>query len=117
MPKSRQTDKSEAGRASDTLLREHMSIAFEADKVMFEIYRDPTYSGQYRVVYFTELNDYNREVEFNHAMRGEHFYDGFIRNYGKDDAKRTISELLERLNRGEVLNQHEVEQVLRPYMP
>lgn len=94
-----------------------MPIAFEADKVMFEIYRDPTYSGQYRVVYFTELNDHNREVEFNHALRGEHFYDGFIRNYGKDEAKHAISVLLERLNRGEVLEHGEVEQVLRPYMP
>jgi hypothetical protein len=71
-----------------------MPIAFESDKVMFEIYRDPTYSGRYRVVYFTELNDHNRETEFNEALRGEHFFDGFISNYRKDEAKRIITALL-----------------------
>ncbi len=93
-----------------------MLIAFESDKVMFEIYRDPTYSGRYRVVYFTELNDHNRELEFNHALRGEHFFDGFLRNYGKDEAKQLIAELLTRLNSGEALSAEEVEQSLQPFM-
>jgi thiaminase len=92
-------------------------IAFESDKVMFEIYRDPTYSGSYRVVYFTELNDHNRETEFNEALRGEHFYDGFIANYCKDEAKRIIGELLERLNRGDALSPKELSQALREFMP
>lgn len=94
-----------------------MAIAFESDKVMFEIYRDPSYSGRYRVVYFTELNDHNRELEFNHALRGEHFYDGFLRNYGKDEAKRVIATLLERLNTGEQIGRSEVESALQQYMP
>jgi hypothetical protein len=92
-----------------------MAIAFESDKVMFEIYKDPTYSGKYRVVYFTELNDANREVEFNRAMRGEHLYDGFLRNYGKEEAKSVIAELIERLNRGEQLGAEEIEATLEPY--
>jgi hypothetical protein len=92
-------------------------IAFESDKVMFEIYRDPTYTGNYRVVYFTELNDHNRETEFNEALRGEHFFDGFIANYCKDDAKRIISGLLERLNRGEALNRDEISRALREFTP
>jgi hypothetical protein len=93
-----------------------MPLAFESDKVLFEIYRDPNYSGRYRVVYFTELNDHNREVEFNHALSGEHFFDGFIRNYGKDDAKQVIDRLLERLNSGESLDREEVERELKPFM-
>ncbi len=93
-----------------------MPLAFESDKVMFEIYREPTYSGRYRVVYFTELNDHNREQEFNQALRGEHFFDGFIRNYGKDQAKQVINALLERLNQGEKINRDEIEQALKPYM-
>ncbi len=93
-----------------------MPLAFESDKVMFEIYREPTYSGRYRVVYFTELNDHNREQEFNQALRGEHFFDGFIRNFGKDQAKQVINALLERLNRGETVNRDEIEQALKPYM-
>lgn len=94
-----------------------MSIAFEADKVMFEIYREPIYSGRFRVVYFTELNDHNREAEFNQALRGEHLFDGYLKNYGKDEAKQVIGQLLERLNRGEALNPQEIERLLKPYMP
>jgi len=36
-------------------------MAFESDKVMFEIYRETQYSGKYRVVYFTELQDHIRK--------------------------------------------------------
>ena len=92
-------------------------MAFEADKVMFEIYRDTNYSGRYQVVYFTELNDHNRELEFNHALEGEHLFDGFLRNYGKDEAKQVIAGLLARLNSGESLGEEEVENALKPFMP
>ena len=94
-----------------------MALAFESDKVMFEIYREPTYSGRYRVVYFTDLNDHNREHEFNLALRGEHFFDGYIRNFGKDEAKNVISRLLERLNQGEAIGPRDIERELKPYMP
>ena len=94
-----------------------MPMAFDADKVMFEIYRDTSYSGRYRVVYFTELNDHNRETEFNHALEGEHFFDGFICNYGKEEAKQVITSLVERLNAGEPLPAAEVERALKPFMP
>ena len=30
-------------------------MPFESDKIMFEVYKEDTYSGKYRVVYFTEL--------------------------------------------------------------
>ena len=49
-------------------------MLFESDKVMFEIYRETEYTGRYRVVYFTELQDHNKESEINHALSGEHFY-------------------------------------------
>ena len=87
-------------------------MLFEADKVMFEIYRETEYSGQYRVVYFTELQDHNKETEINHAMAGEHFFDGFIRNYRKDEAKEIINAILARLNSGERLDAGEVERAL-----
>jgi hypothetical protein len=94
-----------------------MAIAFESDKVMFEIYKDPTYSGKYQVVYFTELNDANREAEFNRAMRGEHLYDGFLRNFGKEEGKKVIADLIERLNRGESLGEADIETALEPFKP
>ena len=79
---------------------------------MFEIYRETEYTGKYRVVYFTELQDHNKESEINHALAGEHFYDGFLRNYRKEEAKQIIETLLERLNNGEKLDPQQVESAL-----
>jgi hypothetical protein len=91
-------------------------MLFESDKVMFEIYRETEYTGRYRVVYFTELQDHNKETEINHAMAGEHFYDGFIKNFNKDEAKEIIESLLNRLNGGERFEAQEVERALGEYM-
>jgi len=92
-------------------------MALESDKVMFEIYRETTYSRRFRVVYFTELQDHNKEWEISHAMAGEHFYDGFIRGYKKEEAKQAIDRILKRLNDGERLDRAEVERELKPFTP
>ena len=92
-------------------------MPFESDKIMFEIYKETAYSGRYRVVYFTELQDNNKEAEISRAMAGEHIFDGFIRVYGKDKAKETVDKLLARLNNGEVLNEGEIARELKPFMP
>ncbi len=92
-------------------------MLMEADKIMFEIYREDTYSGKYRVVYFTELNDQNKEYEINRAMSGEHFYDGFIKNYKKDEAKDIIDGLLRRMNDGEKLTAQDIESALGSHIP
>ena len=91
-------------------------MLFEADKVMFEIYRETEYTGKYRVVYFTELQDHNKETEINHAMAGEHFYDGFIKNFRKDEAKQIIEGILGRLNNGEALDPAEVDRALGEHL-
>lgn len=92
-------------------------MPFESDKIMFEIYRESTYTGQYRVVYFTELQDHNKEFEISRAMAGEHFYDGFIRSYRKDQAKEVIGKFLERLNSGARLTSADLERELKDYIP
>jgi hypothetical protein len=91
-------------------------MLFESDKVMFEIYRETEYTGQYRVVYFTELGEHNKESEINHALAGEHFFDGFIKNFGKDEAKQIIDGILGRLNGGETVGPEEVERALGEHM-
>ena len=83
---------------------------------MFEIYRETEYTGKYRVVYFTELQDHNKETEINHALAGEHFFDGFIRNFRKDEAKEIIVSILGRLNNGESIDPQEVERALGEHM-
>jgi hypothetical protein len=82
-------------------------MAFESDKTMFEVYRETSYGSRFRVVYFTELQDHNKETEINRAMAGEHFLDGFIRDLRKQDAKAVIERLLERMNGGEKLKPEE----------
>ena len=92
------------------------TMLFESDKVMFEIYRETEYTGKYRVVYFTELQDHNKETEINHAPAGEHFFDGFIKNFGKDEAKEIIDSILSRLNEGEPVPPEEIERALGEHM-
>jgi hypothetical protein len=88
-----------------------------SDKVMFEIYREAGYGRRYRVVYFTELNEHNKEAEINRALTGDHYYDGFIVDWRKDEAKAVINRWLDRLNQGEALAAEglatELEQVVR----
>jgi hypothetical protein len=93
-----------------------MSPAIQSEKVMFQIYREPSFNRRYRVVYFTELDDHNRESEINDAMRGEHIFDGFLRNYTKEEAKRVVTGILERLNNGESLGPAEIESQLKQFM-
>ena len=83
---------------------------------MFEIYRETEYTGKYKVVYFTELQDHNKETEINHALAGEHFFDGFIKNFRKDEAKEIIGSILGRLNNGELLEPQEIERQLGDHM-
>lgn len=75
---------------------------------MYEIYRETTYALEYRVVYFTELQDHNKEHEINRAMAGEHFCDGFIKDFEKDKAKEIISGILARMNSGERLSPEDI---------
>ena len=92
-------------------------MALATDRIMFEIYRETTYSGWYRVVYFTELNDHNRDTEINRALAGEHFYDGFIKSFRKDEAKRVIEEAIAQLNEGRAMDPQALADALAPYTP
>jgi hypothetical protein len=91
-------------------------MAFEADKTMFEIYRETAYSGQYKVVYFTELQDHNKETEINRALSGQHVYDGYLKNFGKENAKEIIDGLLARMNQGEKVAAEEIERSLGSHL-
>lgn len=81
-------------------------------KIMFEVYREEGYDRRYRVVYFTELNDHNKEQEINRALAGRHFLDGFIREKRKEEAKEIIDAFLRRLNGGEEPSAEELVAVL-----
>lgn len=83
---------------------------------MFQIYRESGYNRKYKVVYFTELQERNREAEINRALAGEGFFDGFIRGFKKDHAKRVIDDALRRLNDGETVTREELQTGLADYL-
>lgn len=83
---------------------------------MFQIYREAGYNRKYKVVYFTELHEHNREAEINRALAGEGFLDGFIRSFQKDQAKQVIEDALRRLNDGQCLSPEELQQGLAAYI-
>jgi hypothetical protein len=84
----------------------------ESDKIMFEIYRETGYDRRYRVVYFTELSDRNRDLEIARALAGEHLLDGFIPLERAEQAKALIERFLERLNAGEAASGEELSAAL-----
>ena len=88
-----------------------------AEKVMFEIYREAGYNHRFKVVYFTELNDHSRETEINRALAGEHYFDGFLKGWRKQEAKALIEDWIARLNRGEELPPELLAEHLREFMP
>ena len=92
-------------------------MAFESDKIMFMIYREEGFSRKYRIVYFTELDEHNKEAEINSAMAGQHFYDGFIKSSSSKDGKAVIDRLVQRLNAGEAVTAEEVDVLLEPFCP
>lgn len=70
-------------------------------KVMFEIYRDAPGAGAYRVVYYSELEEHERDDAIEKALNGQHVFDGFVPT--GEEPKARIAALLERLNAGAVL--------------
>jgi hypothetical protein len=93
-----------------------MPLSTDTKKLMFEIYREADFSGRYRVVYFTELGEHDKEAEIADAMRGEHIFDGFLLHRERSEAKQAVNGILERLNRGEAVGPSEIEQTLRPFL-
>ena len=87
-----------------------------AAKIMFEVYREGGYDRRYRVVYFTELNDHNRDTELNRCLAGTSFYSSFIQESTRKDARIVINKALERLNDGEDLTPAQLEAELGPYL-
>lgn len=90
---------------------------FESDKIMFEIYRDKHYNEKFHVVYYTELNEHNKHIEINRAMAGESFFDGFIRDYKKEEAKQIIEDIVKQLNEGNLVEKADIREKLKNYIP
>ena len=93
-----------------------MPLTSDTKKVMFEIYRDTSLTGQYKVVYFTELGEHDKETEINAAQNGEHVYDGFLLHRERQEGKEVVEGILQKLNSGEPLDAAAIEEKLTPYL-
>ena len=83
---------------------------------MFEIYKEKAYTGEYRVVYFSELDDHNKDIEIDRAMKGDHFFDGFILTLKKERAMKQIEDIVYRLNEGETLDDQYLNMQLKEFL-
>ncbi len=83
---------------------------------MFEIYKEKAYTGEYRVVYFSELDDHNKDIEIDRAMKGDHFFDGFILTLKKERAMKQIEDIVYRLNEGETLDDQYLNKQFREFL-
>jgi hypothetical protein len=85
-------------------------------RIMFEIYREAVDNGRYRVVYFTELGEHERETEIGNAVRGDHVFDGFILNRERGSAKQAVERILEQMNGGKAVDSADIERELKPFL-
>jgi flagella basal body P-ring formation protein FlgA len=85
-------------------------------KVMFSIYKDTTYNNDFHVVYFTELNEHNKDDEINKAMNGESLFDGYLREATKVEAKVLIAQALRKLNAGDELTADDLKETLATHL-
>lgn len=92
-------------------------MSFESQKVLFQIYREKSFNRRHRVVYFTELGDGNKETEINRALAGDAVFEGFIKDYRKDEAKGIIERYVEELNGGASFDAEKFQKDLAQYMP
>lgn len=90
---------------------------YESDKIMFEIYRDKQYNEKFHVVYYTELNEHNKHVEINRALAGASFFDGFIKDFRKEEAKQIIEDIIKQLNAGNTVEKAVIRERLKEYTP
>ncbi len=89
-------------------------MAFESDKTMFEIYREKEFNKKFKVVYYTELNEHNKEAEINRALNGETVFDGFLKDLTKEKGKVIIKDMIREMNNtNEALTVNEIKDRLR----
>jgi hypothetical protein len=92
-------------------------MAFESDKTMFEIYREKEFNKKFKVVYYTELTEHNKETEINRAMNGETIFDGFIKDNSKEQGKSAIKDMLREMNsKNESLDINEIKKRLVDFL-
>ena len=88
----------------------------ESDKIMFEIFQEAGFNRRYRVVYFTELEEAERDETIDAAMAGVPFFNGFIKATDGATAKSVILDFVACLNQGVAGTREELAGLLAPFL-
>jgi hypothetical protein len=91
-------------------------MPIESDKIMFEVYRETGFDRRYKVVFYTELDEHDRDAQIGAAFAGEHFYDGFVHGGNAAAAKEVLSAFVGRLNSGFAATAEELEALLSAFL-
>ena len=70
------------------------------EKVFFGIYKESGCDKPYRILYFTELDEDERDAAMNRFVEGETIYTGFLKEACLDQGKRLLEDYLARWNTG-----------------
>ena len=101
---------------SGALMKVGLSTRMEpAGKVMFSVYRDAGGDSPFDVIYYTELEEHDRDAQIARVMAGETIHDGFLAESALADGKEAVSAILTRLNHGETMDASEIAAMLGPY--
>ena len=101
---------------SRALMKVGMSTAMESTaKVMFSVYRDAGGDSAFDVIYYTELEEHDRDARIARVMAGETLHDGFLAESALVDGKEAVSAILTRLNQGETMDASEISMILAPF--
>jgi hypothetical protein len=85
-------------------------------KILFAVYREAGNNGPYRVIYFTELDEKERDAAIERFVTGETVYQAYLREDAVPGAKPVIEERLERWNAGEKPDAGSFQAAMRPYL-
>jgi hypothetical protein len=88
----------------------------DAGKVMFEVYRECGFNRRYHVVYFTELEEDERDAAIDAALAGECFFHGYIDSGNRDAAKQVLDTFVARLNDGTAGTVEELQRSLARFL-
>jgi hypothetical protein len=68
------------------------------DRTMFEIYRETAYNRSFHFIFYTDLDEHEREHEIAKAAGGETVYSGFIDDTRKEAARAIVEAIVDELN-------------------
>ena len=70
------------------------------DKIMFGIYKESENDKPYQIIYFTELDEQERDTAMDRFVEGETIYTGFLKTTCLDEGKQLLADYLARWNDG-----------------